>query len=55
MFLSSVSHSSKLIKPKEGVMGTSNVKQVGQKPRICDWLLKFRRVCGVVGVVGLSL
>ena len=33
VFLSSLSHSSNLIKPEQGVMGTSNLQLMGQKHR----------------------
>ena len=44
--LSSVSHSSKLIKPTEGVVGTSNLWQVSHVPvttRTYDWHLELER------------
>lgn len=33
MFLTSVDHSINLIKPKEGLIGTSNLQLVGEKHR----------------------
>lgn len=44
-----MSHSSKLIEPKEGVVGISDLQLVGPKHRIiwtCDWDQKWGQSCG---------